>query len=72
MPDNILTPAQTTHILEIPEDARWRRLEVDGHYLGKLDVVSGTFCLYYRGKTEWYSIEDERRKIGATEAQRGR
>lgn len=48
--------------LDVTLGPQWRRLEVDGHYVGMVDVDSGMFCLYYRGKTEWYSLAEMRQK----------
>jgi len=28
-----------------------------------MDVWGGIICLYHRGKTQWYSLEEERRKV---------
>ena len=61
-PTDILTRPQNGHTIELYPDRRWLRMEVDGHYLGEVEIFSGVICLQYRGKRQWYSLADERHK----------
>ena len=50
-------------ILEL-ETAPMVTLEVDGRFLGEVNVLTGYITLYHRGKRSWISLADERRKLG--------
>lgn len=39
-----------------------KRLEVDGHFVGWLDIWAGTLMLYQRGRWNVVSIAEEREK----------
>ena len=58
-------PQPNDKMLPIEMGKQWRRLEVDGHFMGLVDIDAGVFCLYHRGKQVWYNLADMRREQDA-------
>ena len=57
-------PQTVTDKAQLPIELgnQWRRLEVDGHFMGLVDIDAGVFCLYHRGKQQWYSLAEMRKE----------
>jgi hypothetical protein len=56
-----LSKTQTHDTLEL-DTTGLTRLEVEGHFMGWVDIHTGMIMLYHRGKWRAYSLAEEREK----------